>query len=277
MTNTVEFALNNIDRLEHFLCDKGMIKSQPGNYQLLKYTGNQINVTLYSSGKLVFQGKNTENIFSDFINVFDNKIYAHYGSDESGKGDFFGPLVICTTFVSEKNFQILKTMNIIESKKATLSSIKENSSNLKKLIPYEIIKINPEKYNSLYDKIGNLNKLMTWAHTKAIENLTEKIKEKSDIYVDKYASNLNFKIKADNNIIYETHAEKHIAVAAASIIARDEALKWFDFKSKELGITLPRGCSQVKGVARQIVQKHGKVFLEKLCKKSFKTFNELEV
>ena len=96
---------------------------------------------------------------------------AHIGTDESGKGDFFGPLVIAGVLVDEKNAELFKDLGIKDSKKLTDKKMLSLSVKIKQLAPHSIIMITNSKYNELYTKIGNLNRLLAWGHARAIENI----------------------------------------------------------------------------------------------------------
>ena len=95
----------------------------------------------------------------------------HIGTDESGKGDFFGPLVIAGVLVDEKNAELFKNLGIKDSKKLTDKKMLTLSVEIKKLAPHSVIMISNTKYNELYANIKNLNKLLAWGHARAIENI----------------------------------------------------------------------------------------------------------
>ena len=142
---------------------------------------------------------------------------------------------------------------------------------------YEIILISPAKYNELYSKIGNLNNLLAWGHAKCIENLCQKKPECQRALSDQFAKSWVLESSLGNKgqkILLEqrTKAEEDVAVAAASVLARNHFVDWMDKNSKELGIELPKGASsRVIDAGDQLVKTHGKGILSKIAKTHFKT------
>ncbi len=138
------------------------------------------------------------------------------------------------------------------------------------------MKINPDKYNELYSKFKNLNKLLDWAHSKAIENLIDN-RECKYVITDKFGKkDLNLVSKyPDINFVLETKAEKYIGVAAASILARASFLEWFDSQLKK-GFKLPKGASgQVEDYAKILIKKIDRAKLKTLAKLHFKTYSKI--
>jgi len=97
------------------------------------------------------------------------------GIDESGKGDYFGPLVIAAVFVDATTQGELKLMGVRDSKKLSDGRILELAPDIKTICPHSVIAIGPQKYNELYAKIKNLNRLLAWGHAKALETLLERV------------------------------------------------------------------------------------------------------
>ena len=104
------------------------------------------------------------------------------GTDEAGKGDYFGPLVCAACYVNGDNLTALKNIKVRDSKKISDNRVCEMAAVVKKLCPHNIIVIGPEKYNRLYADMKNLNKILAWAHAKAIENLLEKVECREETY-----------------------------------------------------------------------------------------------
>ena len=117
--------------------------------------------------------------------------------------------------------------------------------------------------------------MLAWAHEKAVNTLSEKTGSKADIIIDKFAD-IKIKSLKGNRIILETHAEKHLAVAASSVIAKAEVLNWFKQNSGKIGVKLPLGATNVKTTATGILHKFGEQTLESLVKKHFKTYKEVK-
>lgn len=198
------------------------------------------------------------------------------GIDESGKGDYFGPLVIAAVFVDATTQGELKLMAVRDSKKISDGRILEMAPDIKTICPHSVIAIGPHKYNELYAKIKNLNRLLAWGHAKALENLLERVPCERAIS-DQFGNErliLNALQDKGRTIVLEqrTKAESDLAVAAASILARAEFLLRLKRLSNEVGTTLPKGASPtVELAARMVIKKHGQDRLGHVAKLHFKT------
>jgi len=198
------------------------------------------------------------------------------GIDESGKGDYFGPLVIAAVFVDATTQGELKLMEVRDSKKISDGRILEMAPDIKTICPHSVIAIGPQKYNELYAKIKNLNRLLAWGHAKALENLLERVPCERAIS-DQFGNErliLNALQDKGRTIVLEqrTKAESDLAVAAASILARAEFLLRLKRLSNEVGTTLPKGASPtVELAARMVIKKHGQDRLGHVAKLHFKT------
>ena len=198
------------------------------------------------------------------------------GIDESGKGDYFGPLVIAAVFVDATTQGELRLMQVRDSKKISDGRILEMAPDIKTICPHSVIAIGPQKYNELYAKIRNLNRLLAWGHAKALETLLERVtceRAISDQFGDERLI-LNVLQEKGRKIVLEqrTKAESDLAVAAASILARAEFLLRLKRLSSEVGTTLPKGASPaVELAAKMIIKKHGQERLGSVAKLHFKT------
>ncbi len=205
---------------------------------------------------------------------------SHIGTDESGKGDFFGPLVIAGVLVDEKSAQRFLDLGIKDSKKLTDKKMLAMSVEIKKHAPHSIIAISNTKYNELYANIKNLNKLLAWGHARAIENI---LNSNSCEYAlsDKFGDESLIKnalMKNGQSIRLEqmVRAESDIAVAAASVLARAAFVQKMEAMENTYGLKFPKGCSGlVKTAAGEFIKKYGKDKLHEVCKTHFKTFNEV--
>ena len=199
----------------------------------------------------------------------------HLGTDESGKGDYFGPLVVAGVFLPEDQEKVLLELGVKDSKRFSDNRVRELAGLIKKGYTHSIVAIGPEKYNSLYIKLRNLNRILAWAHSRAIENILEEVNCKlaiTDQFGDK-AFVLNALMKRGKSIelIQKPKAEEDLAVAAASILARAEFLKRLYFLSQDIGIDLPKGSSSLVEEAGLKLVKLNKVqILDKVAKKHFK-------
>lgn len=199
------------------------------------------------------------------------------GIDESGKGDYFGPLVIAAVFVDATTQGELRLMEVRDSKKISDGRVLEMAPDIKTICPHSVIAIGPQKYNELYAKIKNLNRLLAWGHAKALENLLERGVTCERAISDQFGDErliLNVLQEKGQKITLEQRprAESDLAVAAASILARAEFLIRLKRLSSEVGTTLPKGASPaVELAAKMVVKKHGQDRLGTIAKLHFKT------
>lgn len=204
------------------------------------------------------------------------------GTDESGKGDYFGPLVSAGVYVDLITKPLLEKLGVRDSKKLNDNQIKDIAQNIKKVCAnqFAVIEISPETYNNLYNQFKsegkNLNVLLAWAHAKAIEEVLTKVdceNALSDKFADEKFIISKLQEKGKRIVLQQEHkAEGNIAVAAASILARERFLEKLKKISTELGIDLPKGASShVIKQAKKIVEISGKDSLRKIAKLHFKT------
>ncbi len=264
-------------------------------YTLFFAQKNKLSVAVYEKGpKALIQGKGVEEFVQfeleprilgeakiGYEEVHSPEMFEpHFGVDESGKGDFFGPLVIAGVYVDRGIARNLIDAGVQDSKRissdsrirALADAIRKNSMGL-----IEVVLIGPAKYNELYEKFGNLNKLLAWGHARVIENLLAKKPECPRSLSDQFAdarlieqSLLRYGRKID--IQQRPRAESDIAVAAASILAREAFINWLDREGKRLGIRLERGVSPaVKTAAEKLVEGNGPEALRQVAKVHFRT------
>ncbi len=202
------------------------------------------------------------------------------GIDESGKGDYFGPLVIAAVFVTQALEQDLALMQVRDSKKISDGRILEMAPDIRLLCPHSLVAIGPQRYNELYAKINNLNRLLAWGHARALENLLQLVD--CDLAIaDRFGDErliLNALQEKGKQIrlVQRTKAESDLAVAAASILARAEFLQRLDRLSQELSTTLPKGASAAVELAgRMVVKKYGRDRLGAVAKLHFKTTKQV--
>jgi len=201
------------------------------------------------------------------------------GTDESGKGDYFGPLVIAGVFVDKENGEALRSLGVQDSKALGDEQCKLMSEAIKKL-PHSVVAIGPEKYNELYAKIKNLNKLLAWGHARVIENILEEV-DCSYVLSDQFGDesliqNALLKKGRGVTLSQRPRAEENIAVAAASILARDGFLAYMDRLSKAHGMKFPKGANpHVISAGKKLVSAHGPEMLKMVAKLHFKTTSQI--
>jgi len=214
----------------------------------------------------------------------------HIGTDEAGKGDFFGPLVTAGVYVDERTAKLLRTLGVRDSKLVGDRELRVLATSIRDVVEDEkraVIIVAPKRYNDLYKQMRsegkNLNTLLAWAHTRVIEDLiAHGLRPKfilSDQFGDKrYIEN---RLMVDTRLsgvpVLQMHrAEADVAVAAASILARDAFLRWLDQTGKALGLTLPKGASpKVIETGKVLVGRMGADGLKDYAKVSFKTMNNV--
>ncbi|MBS5529152.1 ribonuclease HIII [Victivallis lenta] len=267
-------------------------------YARWKAVLEKTNVVAYNSGKLTVQGGGTEDFVTfllepEILHTFtfgyeeepaEEAVDPHGGVDESGKGDFFGPLCIAGVYADEVTGPKLRAIGCCDSKLIKSSKkIMELSAGIREIAGngWTAVVIGPESYNRLYAKFGNLNRLLAWGHARVIENLLEKVPACPRMLSDKFADERLIRralltrgreIRLDQR----TKAESDVAVAAASILSREQFLRGMAKLEAEFGIELPRGAGpQVKAAGRSLMERFGASVFERCAKTHFKTWNEL--
>jgi len=202
----------------------------------------------------------------------------HIGIDESGKGDYFGPLVIAGVCIEPDDEMPLVKAGVKDSKlisDAHVISIAEKIRSVVSERRYDVIYIGPDKYNDLYARIHNLNRLLAWGHARVLENLLEKSPcslALCDQFGDEsYIKQALMEKGKTIKLIQMVRAEADLAVAAASILARDGFLRKLKDLSEKYGIALPKGATHVIEPARSFIKTHGESDLRKVAKIHFKT------
>ena len=267
-------------------------------------------VTLYESGKVVFQGKDadlasdfwvtTEKINSGKVDVKNSsnkekkekktyvnpKIYnsSSIGSDEVGTGDYFGPIVVTAAYVSEDKIPFLEEIGVKDSKKLNDLQILDIVPKFIKEIEYESIILSNKEYNEYHSEDINMNKIKAILHNKVLSKISNKITNYDFIIVDQFAEPyvyFNYLKNTPNvvrNITFFTKGEdKHLAVACASLISRYIFINEFNKLSKEVGINLPKGAGdKVDEIGKTIVEKYGFDKLKEIAKLNFKNTEKIK-
>ena len=202
------------------------------------------------------------------------------GTDEAGKGDYFGPLVVAGVYATEQTAILLRQIGVRDSKTLSDKRIAAMGVEIRNTCPVSIVAIGPERYNQLYAKIRNLNRLLAWAHARVIENLLEKLtceRAVSDQFGDEQYLRRALLEKGKRIQLVQRHrAEDDLAVGAASIIARREFVRRLQQLSQAVGVELAKGAGPpVLVSARRFVEQHGGEALSTVAKLHFKTTQQI--
>ncbi|RDI44216.1 ribonuclease HIII [Falsibacillus pallidus] len=259
---------------------------------------NGCTITAYKSGKVLFQGANGEAESSKWgtaapakpkspktktsgmalpENISDLSLI---GSDEVGTGDYFGPITVVSAYVERSQIPLLKELGVKDSKNLSDPQIIEIAKKLLKFIPYSLLTLPNKKYNQWQKKGMTQGKIKAVLHNHAIQNLLEKIEPTvpEAILIDQFTeANTYYKhIQGQKRIIrdrvyFSTKGESiHIAVAAASILARYAFLKAMDSLSEKAGFIIPKGAGPiVDKAAAKLIQSKGEAALEDFTKLHF--------
>ena len=260
---------------------------------------DKLQVVFYESGKLVLQGKGTQE-FIEFVlepeilkeaklgyeAVLNPELLApRLGVDESGKGDFFGPLCVAGVYVNGTMIEKWKDAGVRDSKNiGSDKKIKELAELIKETpgCVWTAVPIGNEAYNRLYLKMRSVNTLLAWGHARVIENLMGQRHRMNPLPVraisDQFASSKDTVAKAlmsmgrEIELVQKHRAEEDLVVAAASILARHEFVSRLDALGKQFGMVFPRGASAaVDAAAKEFIAKHGVENLSKVAKMHFRT------
>jgi ribonuclease HIII len=284
--------------LQKYLDEHGF---KPREVPYARFAGEKekLNVVFYQSGKLVLQGKGTQE-FLEFVlepeilreakrgyeAILDPSLLRpRLGVDESGKGDFFGPLCVAGVYINKSVIEHWKGKGIRDSKNigsdrriAELAEmIKETPGCVSTVVP-----IGNEAYNRLYTTMRSVNSILAWGHARVIENLMgqkHRMNPAPELAIsDQFAAkkstvaNALMSLGREIELVQRHKAEEDLSVAAASILARDEFVKRLDKLGKQFEVKLPKGASaQVDAVAKELVEKYGPSTLAKIAKMHFRT------
>lgn len=286
------------EKLRGVLLDRGFTFSTKP-YTIFFAQKDKLSVAVYEKGpKVLLQGKGIEEFVQfclepevleeaklGYEEVYSPEMFEpHFGVDESGKGDFFGPLVIAGVYVDRGIARKFLDAGIQDSKRigsdARIHALADMIRKTQGAIA-NTVEIGPERYNDLYGKFGNLNKLLGWGHARVIENLLAERPDCPRALSDKFADARVIEralLQRGRGIQLDqrTKAESDLAVAAASIIARERFINWLDERGRALGVELGRGVSTaVKQTARELVAAHGAATLRQVAKVHFRTAHEV--
>ena len=251
-------------------------------------------ITLYESGKVMFQGTSADvdadmwreidgqtKIDKKKIKEEEKKYYysSTVGSDEVGTGDYFGPIIVSSAYVTKDQIELIEKLGIKDSKKLDDDKILKIAPQLIKNIKYKSLIMTNKEYNEKYSSSYNINKIKAIMHNKVLYRIIQEENPEYDyIIVDEFAREKRYYEYLDGNptiqkgITFMTKAEdKNLAVACASVISRYIFLKEFDKMCDEIHIPLPKGAGKdVDNIGKEVVEKYGKEKLKEIAKTNFK-------
>ena len=304
---TIVFKIS--DNLKNKVIDyyKNLKKEKTPPYAVFQAQEADTTITLYESGKLMFQGVSADidaNIWIDLEKKLNNRVinvdgtetkikkdntdvleFNTIGSDEVGTGDFFGPIIVTATYVETKDFEFLKDLGVRDSKKLTDEKILQIAPEIMKKIPYVTTILDNTTYNKHYSKNLNMNKLKAILHNKALYELKNKnsynyAKIVIDEFCkpDKYYEYINEIPEKVTYITFMTKAEdKVLSVACSSIISRYIFLRKMDEISDSIHIPLPKGAgNNVDKTAKEIVEQYGYDKLYEIAKMNFNNIEKIK-
>lgn len=285
----LKLSKTEIKKLKNYYADYLLNKKVP--YSEFSAKKNGTSITAYTSGKVLFQGKNAEqeaarwgssdpsaaktssSLPKNFASL------AVLGSDEVGNGSYFGPLCVCAAYADKEHLDALKRLGVKDSKMLTDDQIRKMATAIKELIPYRLLVVSPEKYNEIQPKY-NAVRMKVALHNQAIRLLLDQIAptKPEAILIDQFTSEANYMKyvkqepqRVEQKIYFVTKGEQyHLSVAAASIISRASFLDELDKASLELGVKVPSGAGKPSDeLAAKLLRQGGIDLLRKFAKLHF--------
>lgn len=294
MANIVlKLAQEKIDSLRETYQQYAVTRNAPGVVFAAKLPS--VAVTVYSSGKVMFQGQGAEEEARRWgvaeektatLKTQGDHLPAHFaslsviGSDETGTGDYFGPITVAAVYVPQEKIALVETLGVKDSKMLTDDYMRKIAPDLMAACTHSVLVLRNERYNDLQKRGYSQGKMKALMHNKALQHVLDKMapEKPQHILIDQFAvRDVYYRHLAQQqqivqeNVLFSTKAENlHVAVAAASIIARYAFLKEMDRLSKIVGFSLQKGASnKVDEMAAKIWQKHGEETLRSISKWHF--------
>lgn len=290
MNNTITLKLKSIQE-EQLFKTFSEFQTTPPQYAKWQLKPENCVITCYTSGKTVFQGKDANVYAAAFMqgqdeipNTATTNQYPQAGSDEVGTGDYFGPVCVCASYVTQDNVDFLIKLGVRDSKQMSDADMLKIGPLLMERIPHSLLIVPPQKYNRVHES-NNLNAIKAKLHNQAYINLAKKIELPSFKIIDQFTLETSYYryLKNEPQIIhgihFETKAEdKYLSVAVGSIISRYGFLKTWEEMEKKYNMTLPKGSGdQVDIVAQAFVERYGLERLGEIAKLHFKNTEKIRV
>lgn len=278
---------------------KDKIRDKKIPYAVFQAQDEDTVITLYESGKCMFQGTSADVDAAIWGVALENtkekkaekekndlKYYncSSVGSDEVGTGDYFGPIVVTAAFVTKEQIPFLEKLGVGDSKKIDDNKILKIAPEIAKKVKYRSVILNNSEYNEKYDRNTNMNKIKAILHNRVLYQLIQEERPKIDyIIVDQFAKEARYyeylkdQKAVQRNITFMTKAEdKNMAVACGSIISRYIFLKEFDKICDSIHVPIPKGAGRdVDTIGEEIVEKYGEEKLKEIAKLNFKNTDRI--
>ncbi len=294
MSNTVLLLKpNEIEKVKSHYMKFKVERSAPGVIFAAKLADTAI--TIYKSGKVMFQGNGstreaslwgTSSTKTTTTGAKGDLLPPNFatlsvlGSDETGTGDYFGPITVAACFVSSEQVELVKALGVKDSKMLTDDIMRKMAPDLMATLTHSVLVLKNEKYNDIQSRGSSQGKIKALMHNQALKHVLKKMDSDKPAYIliDQFAERGIYynHIKTEKeivreNVLFSTKAEQlHVSVAAASIIARYAFLKEMDRLTEIAGTTIPKGASaKVDEIAAKIYLKHGEEFLKSITKWHF--------
>jgi ribonuclease HIII len=254
---------------------------QSGGMVRLQDEDAKVVVSVYRTGTVTVQGE-ASSLRREVLWYLEERLCEapppgppRIGTDESGKGDYFGHLVVAGVFVDSATERVLRNAGVVDCKFLSDKAVFRIEREVVRVCPAKWVSIGPTRYNELYERLRNVNAILSWAHARVIKDLAPTVSADM-VITDKFApeSRLRKALASAAGIprlVQRPRAEDDLAVAAASIVARATFLRSVEALSKKFGVELPRGASNVEDVAVQLVRSRGPDVLREVAKVHFKT------
>ncbi len=232
MNKTLKLPKELAEKVKAWLMEKGFWEISLPN-ALYSLTDGETNIAFYPSGTMLLQGKRSKEIKDQILSLIEPLGKISIGCDESGKGDVFGPLVVCCALIKPDYYKKVLGLNYRDCKKMKDEEVLRKAKSFMDFGEFKCKILEPLELNLLYEKVGNLNRILDHLYGSLIKELREKY-PKEEILIDAYSPKNPF----GGNVIFQHKGEENLAVAVASVLARAEFLKWINSKG------LPKGSSQ---------------------------------
>ena len=290
MNNTITLKLKLVQE-EQLFKTFSEFQTTPPQYAKWQLKPENCVITCYTSGKTVFQGKDANVDAAAFMqgqdeipNAATTNQYPQAGSDEVGTGDYFGPVCVCASYVTQDNVDFLIKLGVRDSKQMSDADMLKIGPLLMERIPHSLLIVPPQKYNRVHES-NNLNAIKAKLHNQAYINLAKKIELPSFKIIDQFTPETSYYRYLQNEpqiirgIHFETKAEdKYLSVAVGSIISRYGFLKTWEEMEKKYNMTLPKGSGdKVDIVAQAFVERYGLERLGEIAKLHFKNTEKIRV